>query len=232
MKSLTIAAALLVVGSVIPAHAADESKTEVQERLQSASTTLHDLSATPDKGIPEEVYNGAKCIAVVPKMLKGGFILGGKHGRGVATCRLANGTWSAPALFTVSGGSWGLQAGVEDVDLVMMFMTPEGAQHLMQNKFQIGGSISGAAGPVGRHASAGVDWKLDTQILTYSRAKGLFAGIDLEGSWVEHDSDSTNALYGKDVSTTATLTGEVPVPMEARGFIAEVARLRTEAEAR
>lgn len=232
MRSLMIAAAVLVVGAVIPTHAADESKTEVQERLNSATATLHDLAATPDKGIPEEVYNGTKCIAVVPRMIKGGFIVGGKHGRGVASCKLANGTWSAPAFLTISGGSWGLQAGVEDVDLVMMFMTPEGAQHLMQNKFQIGGSISGAAGPVGRHASAGVDWKLDTQILTYSRAKGLFAGVDLEGSWIEHDSDSTLALYDKDVSTSAALTGEVPVPTAARGFVAEVARLKTEAEVR
>ena len=231
MKTFIIAAALLILGMAIPMRA-EESKTEVQERLDSAATTLRELAATPDKGIPEEVYNAAKCIAVVPKMIKGGFIFGGKHGRGAATCRLANGTWSAPAFFTVSGGSWGLQAGVEDVDLVMMFMTPEGMQHLMQNKFQIGSSISGAAGPVGRHASAGVDWKLDTQILTYSRAKGLFAGIDLEGSWIEHDSDSTIALYSKDVSTTAALTGQTPVPMAAKSFIVEVERMKTEAEAR
>jgi lipid-binding SYLF domain-containing protein len=118
------------------------------------------------------------------------------------------------------------------VDLVMMFMTPEGAQHLMQNKFQIGGSVSGAAGPVGRHASAGIDWKADTQILTYSRSKGLFAGIDLSGSWIEHDADSTTALYGKNVTTTAALTGQVPVPMDAKGFVDEVDHMKTVAETR
>src|SRR5579884_1726929 len=158
MNKVAMAAVLLMFGGVMQLRA-DQSKTEVQERLNDATTTLRELSATPDQGIPDKVYNAAKCIAVVPKMLKGGLIFGAKHGRGVATCRLPNGMWSAPAFFTISGGSWGLQAGVEDVDLVMMFMTPEGAQHLMQNKFQIGGSISGAAGPVGRHASAGIDWK-------------------------------------------------------------------------
>jgi lipid-binding SYLF domain-containing protein len=231
MNKLAMAAVLVMFGGVMQLRA-DQSKTEVQERLNDATTTLRELSATPDQGIPEKVYNSAKCIAVVPRMVKGGFIIGGKHGRGVATCRLANGMWSAPAFFSISGGSWGLQAGVEDVDLVMMFMTPEGAQHLMQNKFQIGGSVSGAAGPVGRHASAGIDWKADTQILTYSRSKGLFAGIDLSGSWIEHDADSTTALYGKNVTTTAALTGQVPVPMDAKGFVDEVDHMKTVAETR
>jgi lipid-binding SYLF domain-containing protein len=165
-------------------------------------------------------------------MLKGAFIFGGEHGRGVATCKLPNGMWSAPALFSISGGSWGLQAGAQDIDLVMMIMTDQGVQHLLENKFQIGAEASGAAGPVGRHASAGVDWKLDTQILTYSRTKGLFAGINLNGSWIEHDVDSTKALYGKDYTTSELLTGKVPVPMEAKGFIDEVARVKAESEKR
>jgi lipid-binding SYLF domain-containing protein len=231
MKQFFIAVALFTFCAAIPSRA-DQAKSEVQARLDSSANTLRDLAATPDKGIPNEVYKSAKCVAVVPRLLKGAFIFGGKHGRGVVTCRLPEGTWSAPAFFTISGGSWGLQAGVEDIDLVMMVMTDEGARHLLENKFQIGATASGAAGPVGRHASAGVDWKLDTQILTYSRSKGLFAGIDLGGSWIEHDSDSTKALYGMDASSSDLLTGKVPVPMEAKTFIAEVARVKTEAEQR
>ncbi|HZP31859.1 MAG TPA: lipid-binding SYLF domain-containing protein [Candidatus Acidoferrales bacterium] len=231
MKKIFAAVALLALSAAVPMRA-DQSKSEVNMRLDSAASTLRDLAAAPDKGIPDEVYNSAKCIAVVPRMLKGAFIFGGEHGRGVATCKLPNGMWSAPAFFTLSGGSWGLQAGAQDIDLVMMVMTDQGVQHLLQNKFQIGAEASGAAGPVGRHASAGVDWKLDTQILTYSRTKGLFAGINLNGSWIEHDVDSTKALYGKDYSTNELLAGKVPVPMEARGFIDEVARVKAESEKR
>ena len=122
-----------------------------------------------------------------------------------------------------------MQAGVEDIDLVMMIMTDEGARHLLVVEGEALAHLD-AAGPVGRHAAAGVDWKLDTQILTYSRSKGLFAGVDLNGSWIEHDSDSTKALYGKDLSTSDLLTGKVPVPTEAKTFIAEVARVKREAE--
>ena len=220
-----LAAVLLMAA----AARADEDKTDVSERLSSAATTLREIAQAPDKGIPDEVYNGAKCVAVVPRMLKGGFIFGAKHGRGVSTCRLPNGRWSAPALFTITGGSWGAQIGVEDVELVIMVMNDEGMRHLLENKFQVGGSVSGAAGPVGRHASAGVDWKAETQLLTYSRSKGLFAGIDLSGSWIETDKDSMDALYGKDVTSNQALTGKVPVPTEAKPFIAEVARVKTEA---
>lgn len=231
MKKAFAAIALLILCAAAPTRAS-QTKTEVQARLDNAAATLRDLAATPDKGIPDEVYKGAKCVAVVPRLIKGAFIVGGKHGRGIATCRLPDGMWSAPAFFTVSGGSWGFQAGVEDIDLVMMIMTDEGARHLLENKFQVGASASGAAGPVGRHASAGVDWKLDTQILTYSRSKGLFAGIDLNGSWIEHDSDSTKAMYNQNLGNTELLTGKVPVPSEARAFIAEVARVKTEAKQR
>lgn len=231
MKNVFVAVALLTLCAVVPTRA-DQTKTEVQGRLDTAAMTLRDLAAAPDKGIPDDVYKSAKCVAVVPRLIKGAFVFGGEHGRGVATCRLPNGAWSAPAFLSISGGSWGLQAGVQDIDLVMMIMTDEGARHMLENKFQIGAAASGAAGPVGRHAAAGVDWKLDTQILTYSRSKGLFAGIDLNGSWIEHDSDSTKALYGKDLSTSDLLTGKVPVPTEAKTFIAEVARVKTETEQR
>ena len=211
---------------VIPAHA-DQTKTDVVERLDSSTKVLHQILNTPDKGIPDEVLKGAKCIAVVPDLLKGGFILAGQHGRGVATCRLPKGGWSAPAFFVISGGSWGPQVGVESIDLIMMVMTDEGMRHLMSDKFQIGGTASAALGPIGRHAAAGTDWKADTEILTYSRAKGLFAGIDLGGSVVEHDSDSTAALYGRNQSTAALLDGEVTAPGPARPFIAEVRQAKS-----
>jgi lipid-binding SYLF domain-containing protein len=210
---------------------ADQDKTDATARLQSAATTLRSIAQAPDKGIPDEVLKGAKCIAVVPRMLKGGFIVGAKHGRGVSTCKLSNGKWSAPAYFVISGGSWGAQIGVENVELVMMIMNDQGMRHLLENKFQVGASASASAGPVGRHASAGTDWKVETEMLTYSRSKGLFAGVDLGGSWVERDDDTMDALYGKDVTTQAALTGKVPAPAAARPFLAQVARVEMRSEA-
>jgi lipid-binding SYLF domain-containing protein len=135
------------------------------ERLRNAGVVLNEIMAAPDKGIPEEVLDNAKCIVVVPNLVKGGFIVGGKHGRGVATCRTSTG-WSAPAFISVGGGSWGLQIGVEGVDLVMLVMNDAGLQHLLSSKFQISGEGSAAAGPVGRHASAGTDWKMNAELLT------------------------------------------------------------------
>jgi lipid-binding SYLF domain-containing protein len=199
---------------------ANQVKTDVLDRMDSAAKTLKEIENAPDNAIPDQVLSGAKCIAVVPSMIKGGFILGGRHGRGVATCRLPNGNWSAPAFFTISGGSFGAQIGVEDVQLVMVIMNNDGMRHLLQDKFQIGGAASATAGPVGRAVSADEGWKLNSEILTYSRAHGLFAGIDLSGADVEKDVDSTKALYGKDLSDTAILTGKVKPPAAAQKFLA------------
>jgi len=227
MKKLWLVFALLGLASL---SWADQSKAEVSERLDNAAKVLHEVMAAPDKGIPEEVLDGAKCVAVVPHMIKGGLVFGAQHGRGVATCRLANGGWSAPAFFALSGGSWGAQIGAEGVDLVMMIMNEKGMRQLLESKFQIGADASAAAGPVGRHAAAGTDWKLDTEILTYSRAKGAFAGLTLNGSKIDQDKDSTVAYYGKDLPLRATLLGKVPVPASARGFIAAVSRAKTMGE--
>ncbi|HLH08727.1 MAG TPA: lipid-binding SYLF domain-containing protein [Terriglobales bacterium] len=216
-------ASLLVLAASTFAWAA-QTKTDVEERLQDAAKTLHEIEAAPDKGIPDDIFKGAKCVAVVPSMIKGGFILGGRHGRGVATCKLPNGSWSAPAFFTISGGSWGAQIGVEDVQLVMMIMNEEGMRHLLSDKFQIGGSASASAGPIGRQASAATGWKLNSDILTYSRAHGLFAGVDLGGSEIERDGDSTKAMYGTDYTSTQILDGKVKMPAAARPFIAAVER--------
>jgi len=209
---------------------AGEQKKDVTERLQMATEVLSQMTAEPDKGIPEEVLGSAKCIAVVPHLIKGGFIFGGKHGRGVATCRTAEG-WSAPAFISIGGGSAGPQIGLEGVDLIMLIMNDRGMQQLLSSKFQISGEGSAAAGPVGRHASAGTDWKMDTEMLTYSRAKGVFAGLTLEGAVVEQDSDSTTSVYGHDASFKSVLQGGVSTPDVAREFIKTVREAAHKAKA-
>jgi SH3 domain-containing YSC84-like protein 1 len=190
-------------------------------RLQSSVDVLHSIMATPDKGIPEEVLSNAKCMVVVPDLIKGGFIFGGKHGRGIASCRTSSG-WSAPAFVSVGGGSWGLQIGVEGVDLVMLVMNDQGFQHLLSSKFALTGEGSVAAGPVGRHASAGTDWKMNTQVLTYSRSRGAFAGITLEGAVIQQDDDSTRAIYGKHMMFRKILSGKVSTPESAEAFVKAV----------
>src|ERR1700732_1934055 len=190
-------------------------------RLQKSVDVLHAIMATPDKGSPEEVLSNAKCILVVPDLIKGGFIFGGKHGRGVASCRTSEG-WSAPAFVSVGGGSWGLQIGIEGVDLVMLVMNDQGFQHLLSSKFELTGEGSVAAGPVGRHASAGTDWKMNTEMLTYSRSKGAFAGLTLEGAVVEQDNDSTRAIYGKHMMFRNILSGKATTPKSAAAFLKAV----------
>src|ERR1700733_10599385 len=197
MKKIMFVLAMLSLGTLCWAGSAREDATD---RLDNATSVIHEIMGTPDKGIPEEVLEHAKCIAVVPHMVKGGFVFGAEGGRGVATCRTANG-WSAPAFFTITGGSWGLQIGVEGVDLVMIIQNDYGMKHLINSNFELGGDASAAAGPVGRHASADTDWKLNTEVLTYSRARGIFAGLTLTGAAIRRDDDSTEAMYGHDVST-------------------------------
>ncbi len=219
MKKLMV---FLLMGCLGNLAWAGEQNKDVTERLQMATAVLAQMVSAPDKGIPEEVLETAKCVAVVPHLVKGGFIFGGKHGRGVATCRTADG-WSAPAFISIGGGSAGLQIGVEGVDLIMLIMNDKGMQQLLSSKFQISGEGSAAAGPVGRHASAGTDWKMDTEMLTYSRSKGIFAGLTLEGAVVQQDSDSTLSVYGRDVSFKSVLQGKVPTPDMAKPFIKAVA---------
>ena len=215
-----------ILGMTTIAWAAQLAK-NVQNRLDNAGRVLHEIMAAPDKGIPEEVLEHAKCIAVVPHMIKGGFVFGAENGKGVATCRTEHG-WSAPAFFAITGGSWGLQIGVEGVDLVIIIQD-HGMQRLVDSKFQIGADASAAAGPVGRHATADTDWKLDTEILTYSRAKGLFAGITLAGSSIRHDSDATEAIYGSNVTTRALLHGEVTAPASTQAFLDAVRNAKAQA---
>lgn len=216
--SLLLVSFIGLVGSYAWAGSAREDSVA---RLQSSVDVLHAIMAIPDKGIPEEVLSNAKCIVVVPDLVKGGFIFGAKHGRGVASCRTSDG-WSAPAFVSVGGGSWGLQIGVEGVDLVMLVMNDQGFQHLLSSKFQLTGEGSAAAGPVGRHASAGTDWKMNTQVLTYSRSKGAFAGLTLEGAVVQQDDDSTRSVYGKNMKFRNILSGKVSTPKSADAFMKAV----------
>lgn len=223
------------------ANAADQKKQDAKDasgsnsaerdkviaRLDDSSKVLNDLLGAPDKGIPEDVFKNAKCIAVVPSMIKGGFIFGAEHGRGVATCRTAHG-WSAPAFFVVTGGTWGAQIGGEGIDLVMLVMNDNGMNDLLSAKFKLGGSGSVAVGPVGREASASTDWKMRSEVLTYSRSRGLFAGATLNGAVIKQDDDSTRAFYGRLVGFRPTLTGEVAAPHEADRFLATVRRGKTE----
>lgn len=217
MKKFATLVAILSLG-VASAAWAETDREATADRLDHAGRVLHEIMAAPDKGIPQEVLEHARCVAVVPNMLKGGFVVGAENGRGVATCRTADG-WSAPAFFAITGGSWGLQIGVEGVDLVMIIQNDRGMQRLMSSGFQLGADASAAAGPVGRHASADTDWKLNTEILTYSRAKGAFAGLTLSGASIRRDDDSTKAIYGRNVSTRAILRGGVAVPASAQSFL-------------
>jgi SH3 domain-containing YSC84-like protein 1 len=190
-------------------------------RLNNAARVLDEIMATPDKGIPEEILGSAKCIAVVPSLLKGGFVVGGAHGRGMATCHLATG-WSAPAPLTTTGGSIGFQIGGQAVDVIMVVMNDHGMQALLTNKFKLGADASVAAGPVGRHAEGSTDWKLNAEVLTYSRARGLFAGISFNGAVIKQDEDATGELYGRMVDFKTILTGSVQMPRGAETFLAAV----------
>ena len=197
------------------------AKAEAYDRLRDSGNVLNELMGAPDQAIPEKVLADAKCVAVVPSMVKGGFVIGARHGRGVATCRTPNG-WSAPAFFTVTGGSWGPQIGVEAVDLVMLFMNDQGTKDLLSSKFKIGADASIAAGPVGRDASASTDASMQAGILTYSRSRGLFAGLTLNGANVQVDDESQEAFYGNHIEFANILTGKVTAPSAANTFLASV----------
>src|SRR5580704_17079642 len=212
----------VVVGVAAVVFAADEKETgkesKAQDRVQAAADVLNEIQTAPDKGIPAEVLGSAECVAVVPSMLKAGFVVGAHYGRGVASCRTPKG-WSAPAFFTVKGGSFGLQIGGQAVDLVMLVMNQNGMRNLLSSNFKLGANASVAAGPVGRHAAADTDWKMRAQVLSYSRARGLFAGLELSGAVIDQDKDSTREFYGRMVPFKTSLTGEIEAPAGAYPFL-------------
>lgn len=201
--------------------AADKDDSDIAKRIDSSAKVLNEIMATPDKAIPDKVMNDAKCIAVIPSMVKIAVGFGGNHGKGVATCRTASG-WSAPAPITITGGSWGLQLGGQAVDLVMIVTNDNGMQHLLSSKFKLGADASAAAGPVGRDAAADTDVKMRAEVLTYSRARGLFAGIDLSGAALTQDKDETRLLYGKFVPFADILSGKVEATSVSEPFLTAV----------
>src|SRR5580698_490921 len=220
----------LIVSLCSLSFAADEpaKESKAADRVQAAADVLNDIQAAPDTGIPTEVLGSAECVAVVPSMLKGGFIVGAKYGRGLASCRTPKG-WSAPAFFVVAGGSFGFQIGGQAVDLVMLIMNQNGMKHLLSSEFALGADASVAAGPVGRHAEGNTDWKMRAEVLTYSRARGLFAGVTLNGAQIKQDKDSTREFYGRMVPFRTSLVGEIDPPAGANAFLSSLAKWAQEA---
>src|SRR5213082_596425 len=215
MKKLLLL--LLTLGLTATCFAADDDDNKAADRVKSASTILEEIQTAPDTGIPDEVMGSAECVAVIPSMLKAGFVFGGRYGRGVASCRTAKG-WSDPAFFTIEGGSFGLQIGGQAVDLVMLVMNQRGMENLLSSKFKLGANATVAAGPVGRHAAADTDWKMRAQVLSYSRARGIFAGLELNGAVVKQDRESTREFYGK-MQPFATSLTTVSSPAGALPFL-------------
>jgi len=215
MKELVLLGAMLSLASLC--WAGSERRGAI-DRLNNAAKVLNEIMAAPDRRIPEETMKRAKCVAVVPHLIKGGFVFGAEHGKGVASCRTAKG-WSAPAFIRIAGGSWGTQIGAEAVDLVMIINSEKGMQRLLSSKLEIGRDASVAVGPVGRHSSQNTDLKLDVLILTYSRAKGAFVGFTFKGALVRADNRSRRAMYGPRVTTRAALLGRVVAPAAAGGFL-------------
>jgi lipid-binding SYLF domain-containing protein len=202
----------------------DKDSSDIDKRLDASAKVLNEIMATPDKAVPDKVMSDAKCVAVIPSMVKVAVGFGGSHGKGVATCRTESGMWSAPAPITITGGSWGLQLGGQAVDLVMVVTNDDGMQHLLSSKFKLGADASAAAGPVGRDAGADTDWKMRAEVLTYSRARGIFAGIDLNGSVVTQDKDETRILYGSFVPFPDILGGKVRPREASEPFLAAIRR--------
>jgi len=234
--SLALATAAMLLCSVnwLTAQTTDTSTdsknndTDIQKRIRNAAQVLDEIMGIKEKAIPDKIMSDAECVAVVPSMVKIAIGFGGSHGKGVATCRTANG-WSAPAPLSITGGSWGLQIGGQAVDLVMLVMNQKGMDALLSSKFKIGADASAAAGPVGRQAAADTDWKMKAQVLTYSRARGVFAGIDLNGAKIAQDRDETHVLYGKMIPFATILSGKVSPPDGSEPFLAAVRKYASQA---
>src|SRR5947208_8655891 len=220
MKKLSILFLLLALAG--SCFAVEEEDNPTTGRLKAAATVLQEIQAAPDTGIPDEVMGSAECVAVVPSMLKAGFVFGAQYGRGVASCRTVKG-WSDPAFFTVQGGSFGLQIGGQAVDLVMLIMNHKGMENLLNSKFKLGANATVAAGPVGRHAAADTDWKMRAQVLSYSRARGVFAGLELNGAVAKMDRESTIELYGH-MQPFSTTLDNASSPVAALPFLTSLSK--------
>src|ERR1700676_273984 len=215
----TLLAVLAITGSVGTAAFAADREIKVDDRLDASAETLTDMMRAADKGIPQDLLDRAHCVVVIPGMKKAGFIFGAKYGRGFASCRRpSNAGWTAPAAMRVEGGSVGFQIGASETDVVLLVMNDRGMKHLLSDKFTIGGDATAAAGPVGRDASAQTDAKLNAEILSYSRSRGLFAGISLEGATLRPDQDTNKELYSRNATNREILTGDFKTPASAETF--------------
>jgi lipid-binding SYLF domain-containing protein len=212
----------LIASLAMPALARSDRSQDF-DRIHAATGVIRQIMNTEDKGIPQELMESAKCVAIIPGEDQAAFIVGGQYGKGVATCRTSHG-WSAPAFLTISGGSIGFQIGGSSSDVVMLFMDNNGLRHLLNDNFRIGADATAAAGPIGRHVAAGTDLKLHSEILTYSRSRGAFAGISLDGAVVRADHSGDVAMYGHKVSRQEILDGAVAVPQRARPLLEEIAQ--------
>jgi lipid-binding SYLF domain-containing protein len=215
----TLSVIFAIAGTLSTAAFAADREIKVTDRLDASADTLADMMKASDKGIPQDLLDKAKCVVVIPGMKKAGFIFGAKYGQGFAACRRSGGTgWSAPASMRVEGGSVGFQIGLSETDVVLLVMNDGGMKHLLEDKFTIGGDATAAAGPIGRAASAQTDAMLNAEMLSYSRARGLFAGISLEGATLRPDGDTNRELYGRDATNREILTGDFKTPAAAATF--------------
>lgn len=225
-SAAAVTAAMLMVGATGISYAAaagDTDKAKLADRLESARMVIDEVMSVPDKAIPQGILAGAACVVVVPHYKKGAFVVGAQYGQGVATCRTGHG-WSAPVFVQLEGGSFGWQIGGQSTDLILVAMNHDGLEHMLHNKFKIGADAAASAGPVGRNAQAGTDWKLNAEFLTYSRSRGLFAGLDLDGTVLSQNENDTRVEYGANVPFASVLQGEVPTPEEASPFVHTIAR--------
>jgi SH3 domain-containing YSC84-like protein 1 len=218
MKTAVIALAL----APMILFAADPRK-EAIERISDATTVVHEVMNAPDKGIPQEILGKAQCVGIIPGVKKAGFIVGAKYGKGILVCRTGQG-WSGPSTVIVEGGSIGFQIGASETDVVLVVQNKSGQQKLMQDKFTIDASAGATAGPVGRTAQAATDAQLHAEILSYSRSRGLFAGVDLGGATMRPDNAANQAVYGRAIQQAEILDGKTPAPAEAKNLYAELNR--------
>lgn len=225
MRNFVVALCILGV-SMVPFTASAVDKSSLENRLESSRMVLTEVMATPDQAIPNSLMRQAACVAVFPSVVKGAFMVGGEYGQGVVTCRTNHG-WSAPAFIRIAGGSFGFQLGAQAIDLVIVAVNQRGFQDLLKNKFKIGAGAAAAAGPVGRNAQASTDWKMGAELLTYSRSRGLFAGVDLNGAVVSQSVDATRSFYGIAYPFSQLLKGQVAVPVPAQPFVRTVAKYFT-----
>jgi len=226
--SVMASGAALAVSSVWAMAGTDKAK--LVERMQDAQAVITQIMAAPDKSIPTSILAGAQCVTVIPSYKKAAFVVGGQYGQGVVTCRTPRG-WSAPVFVQLAGGSFGFQIGVQGTDLIILAMNERGQQDMLKNKFKLGADAAASAGPVGRNAQAATDWKMNAELLTYSRSKGLFAGIDLDGSVLSQNEDDTRVMYGDAVPYETILKGNVATPAEAQPFVRTVMKYFVEAKA-